>query len=43
MELRKHDLGREEFLNRVEDFAQESHDTIVSSIEINGFITRLES
>lgn len=27
---RKHDLGREEFLKRVEAFAQESHDTIVN-------------
>jgi valyl-tRNA synthetase len=26
---RKHDLGREEFLKRVEKFAQDSHDTIV--------------
>ncbi len=28
--IRKHDLGREEFLKRVEQFAQNSHDTIVS-------------
>jgi valyl-tRNA synthetase len=28
--VRKQDLGREEFLKRVEAFAQESHDTIVS-------------
>lgn len=27
--VRKNDLGREEFLKRVEQFAQESHDTIV--------------
>ena len=29
--IRKNDLGREEFLKRVEAFAQDSHDTIVSS------------
>jgi valyl-tRNA synthetase len=28
--IRKHDLGREEFLKRVDEFAQKSHDTIVS-------------
>lgn len=28
--IRKHDLGRDEFLNRVKQFAQDSHDTIVS-------------
>lgn len=28
--IRKHDLGREEFLNKVHEFAQNSHDTIVS-------------
>ena len=28
--VRKHDLGREEFLKKVEAFAQESHDTIVN-------------
>jgi len=28
--IRKHDLGREEFLKRVDKFAQDSHDTIVS-------------
>lgn len=28
--VRKNDLGREEFLNRVNKFAQDSHDTIVS-------------
>lgn len=32
----RHDLGREEFLARVEAFAQESHDTIVSQIEALG-------
>ncbi len=30
---RKSDLGREEFLKRVESFAQNSHDTIVSQIK----------
>lgn len=30
---RRHDLGREEFLKRVEAFAQNSHDTIVSQIK----------
>ncbi len=29
----RHDLGREVFLKRVEQFAQESHDTIVSQIK----------
>lgn len=29
----RHDLGREEFLKRVEKFAQESHDTIVHQIK----------
>ncbi|PIR86770.1 MAG: valine--tRNA ligase, partial [Candidatus Harrisonbacteria bacterium CG10_big_fil_rev_8_21_14_0_10_49_15] len=29
----RHDLGREEFLRRVEDFAQQSHDTIKHQIE----------
>ncbi len=28
----RHDLGRDEFLKRVEKFAQESHDTIVSQV-----------
>lgn len=32
----RHDLGREEFLKRVEQFAKESHDTIVSQIKIMG-------
>jgi valyl-tRNA synthetase len=31
--LTKHDLGREEFLRRVEAFAQESHDTIVRQVK----------
>ena len=34
--LRKHDLGREEFLKRVQTFAQESHDTIASQIRAMG-------
>ena len=29
----RHDLGREEFLNRVNKFAQESHDTIVNQVK----------
>lgn len=32
----RHDLGREELLRRVEQFAQESHDTIVSQIKSFG-------
>jgi valyl-tRNA synthetase len=32
----RHDLGREEFLKRVEKFAQESHDTIVSQVKVMG-------
>ena len=32
----RHDLGREEFLRRVESFAQESHDTIVHQIKKMG-------
>ena len=32
----RHDLGREEFLKRVEAFAKESHDTIVSQIKVLG-------
>ncbi len=32
----RHDLGREVFLGRVEKFAQESHDTIVSQIKKMG-------
>ncbi|HVS79402.1 MAG TPA: valine--tRNA ligase [Candidatus Paceibacterota bacterium] len=34
--VRKHDLGREEFLKRVEEFAQASHDTIVSQVRRMG-------
>lgn len=34
--LSRKDLGREAFLARVESFAQESHDTIVSQIKIMG-------
>lgn len=33
---RKNDLGREEFLKRVEKFAQDSHDTIVSQMKKMG-------
>lgn len=33
---RRHDLGREEFLKRVEKFAQESHDTIVNQVRKMG-------
>ncbi len=32
----RHDFGREEFLKRVEKFALESHDTIVSQIKVMG-------
>ncbi|MHB1316674.1 MAG: valine--tRNA ligase [Minisyncoccota bacterium] len=32
----RHDLGREVFLKRVEDFAQESHNTIISQMEKMG-------
>ncbi len=31
--IKKNDLGREEFLNRVNKFAKESHDTIVSQMK----------
>lgn len=34
--IRKHDLGREAFLERVEQFAQDSHDTIVSQVKKMG-------
>ncbi|MCD5390171.1 MAG: valine--tRNA ligase, partial [Candidatus Pacebacteria bacterium] len=34
--IRKHDLGREKFLKRVHQFAQESHDTIVSQAKKMG-------
>jgi valyl-tRNA synthetase len=33
---RRHDLGREEFLKRVNTFAQESHDTIVNQVKKMG-------
>lgn len=33
---RRHDLGREELLRRVDTFAQESHDTIVSQVKAMG-------
>ena len=33
---RKHDLGREEFLKRVNTFAKESHDTIVNQLKSMG-------
>ncbi len=32
----RHDLGRDEFISRVEKFAGESHDTIVSQIKVLG-------
>lgn len=32
----RHDLGREELLNRVNQFAQESHDTIISQVKAMG-------
>jgi valyl-tRNA synthetase len=35
-EKTRHDLGREEFLRRVEEFAQNSHDTIVNQIKKMG-------
>ncbi|MFA6077452.1 MAG: valine--tRNA ligase [Candidatus Paceibacterota bacterium] len=35
-EKTRHDLGREIFLKRVEDFAQDSHDTIVNQIKRMG-------
>ena len=34
--IRKADLGREEFLKRVHEFAQDSHDTIVSQVRKMG-------
>ncbi len=34
--LKKRDLGREEFLKRVERFAQESHDTIIGQLKSMG-------
>jgi valyl-tRNA synthetase len=33
---RKHDLGREEFLKRVNEFAKSSHDTIISQLKSMG-------
>ncbi|PJE64249.1 MAG: valine--tRNA ligase [Candidatus Ryanbacteria bacterium CG10_big_fil_rev_8_21_14_0_10_43_42] len=33
----RHDLGREEFLRRVETFAKDSHDTIVNQLKKMGF------
>lgn len=33
---RRHDLGREEFLKRVDKFAQDSHDTIVNQVRKMG-------
>lgn len=35
--LSRHDLGREELLKRIDAFAQESHDTMVSQIKVLGF------
>ena len=32
----RHDLGREELLKRIEAFARQSHDTIVSQIKVMG-------
>lgn len=32
----RHDLGREELLNRVNQFAQDSHDTIISQVKAMG-------
>lgn len=32
----RYDLGREEMLKRIEKFAEESHDTIVSQIKVSG-------
>src|SRR3989344_692194 len=32
----RHDLGREEFLKRVEEFAKQSHDTITSQVRVMG-------
>ncbi len=34
--LSRHDLGREEMLRRIEQFAKESHDTIVAQIRVMG-------
>jgi valyl-tRNA synthetase len=32
----RHDLGREEMLNRIDAFAKQSHDTIVSQLKVTG-------
>src|SRR3990167_2157252 len=32
----RHDLGRDELLKRIKEFAKESHDTIVSQIKVMG-------
>lgn len=32
----RHDLGREEMLRRIEEFAQDSHDSIVSQVKVMG-------
>ncbi|MCX6757791.1 MAG: valine--tRNA ligase [Candidatus Nomurabacteria bacterium] len=32
----RHDLGREEMLKRIKEFAQQSHDTIVSQVRVMG-------
>ena len=34
--IRKHDLGREEFLKRVNEFAQDSHDNITAQVKKMG-------
>ncbi len=34
--IRKHDLGREEFLKKVDQFAQKSHDTIMNQVKKMG-------
>lgn len=34
--IRKHDLGREEFLKRVHEYAQDSHNTIVNQVKKMG-------
>ncbi len=34
--LSRHDLGREEMISRIENFAKESHDTIASQIRVIG-------
>lgn len=34
--LKKHEMGRDAFLDRVKEFAQESHDTIVSQVKAMG-------